>query len=286
MRELHIKSFVRLFVSSIISSLMLINSSIALAFNDQISNDELLQISKTINSKKFSYKELVSDYQKYDVVRAKELESIFLANPQYQSVQIPKSTVEDGKLSFMIEGKKSLFSIDKQGRIDILIGDKKILLEYSMSPEQMIKKISDSLNEKKYSFVDFFIQKSYANPLDLVLVAVIVWWIAGLYHEVPFVKVYRAAKKLCDAPTEATTEAVDSLKKAFDYLTVNAPEKCVGREVKSYVCKEIPSIKKCLKDKIDQIKNGAIDDSSRSQIKEKQQMDESTKHNSEGAVQK
>ncbi|MDD4976705.1 MAG: hypothetical protein PHY93_20285 [Bacteriovorax sp.] len=280
-----LESLIRLFIINLISFSMITNS-IASTSVQQASAEQLNRLAETINANKFGPTEVMADFQKFDSKKGHELAVFFAANPEYRTIQIPKTIVENGKLSFVIEGKKSLFSIDKNGRMDIVVGDKKIKLDYAMTFEQMTNKISETLGEKHFSFLNFFIQDLHASlavaaTLAIITTALIasgVYVLYGKYLKLEFTSSTEIAKKVCAGVGVDGVTTQQQLKDIHDQLFDNYINICmpvnlkrdIGFLPKGYdkdACDKVTDIRLCIKKKIETHEQEILDDS-RAHIKD------------------
>lgn len=275
-----VSRFLKMMLISSLSSSLIINSALA-ATNISESSERVIRIANSINEEKLMPVDLVSRLQKLDAKRAKEIEAFISSNPNFKEIKLPKASVVKDKITFMFEGKKAIFSIDEKDGIDILVGKDQVRLEDTMTFEEMYKKISETLGEKHYSMMHFFISDAYASgiPLSLLIAAAVAIIFFKISVERDFVdsitKFQGACKRLKDT---SSNEGVDIalLKESFNKLTDVNLEVCAHISHAAYnkkSCSSIPSIKQCFKAKIKQIENASINDSSRSQYKDNQQYD-------------
>lgn len=275
-----IKNLMRSFIIGLISSSMIFSSVATATVPQQPDVDLNLEVN-FLNQSKGTYNELIATFKKADPKKAKELESFFSTHSSYKNAKLPKAVVENDKIAFMIDGEKVLYSIDKNGVTTILAGDKKVQLDYSMTIDQVVKKITDVLGEKKFSLINLIINDAHAMLTQGIVLAVLCFLFAYAVHSTQladnFEAYIKSSKEWCAkldevAPTEDLVAVYRKLynKLSDDYVEICLPGKFVlNSKGFSYgACRDLPEVKKCVKKKLDQFNSKTVNDSSRAQVKE------------------
>jgi hypothetical protein len=272
---LNLKILIKVFFINLLS-LSMITSSMASTSSTRDSAKQLQWIAETINTNKLGPAEIIAKFQSFNPKKGQELEAFFAAHPDYRTIKIPKATVEDGKLSFLIEGKKVLFLIDKNEAMEVFANEKKIRLEFAMTFEETMKKISEILDEKKVSFFSFFIEDSQAGLLALAgtaiiatgLTAVGVHALTELYLKTNFKDDVLTGQRGCKGiPFEQVFTDVQkyiTLRDLHDRLFDDDIAICVPVEKKEInflptgydkeACAAVHEVRLCLREKVEELK--------------------------------
>jgi hypothetical protein len=285
MKQIMLNYLSRLIVVTLASTAMITNSFVGVlhAQEDVVFNTYALE---EISSKTLVSKDALLYYKKGSEKKAKSLEAYFAKNPTYKNVQIPKPTIENGKLAFVVEGKKFTFSVDDKG---VLIeGDSKsISLPHSMSLEEKEKKIISSFGEKKFSFFNLIIPEanaeagavllgSIAGGIVLAIVAVVVVALYVGYKTVKhfaFESAFEGIVKECEKYKELPKDQIniEEMQTALHKMTQGYLTYCTKWSLyNSAYCDKIPSVQSCFQEVIAKAtKNLGVNESARSAEKEK-----------------
>jgi len=261
-------------------TLSLISNSFAANLPPVLPSENLNVIVSTLNLKKYNYKDLVEYTKKADIKKAKEIEAFYSTHPDFQNAELPKASVEDGKIIFIMNGHKSTIQFDKSG-MNFTVGNKTIFLESTLSVALLAATISEFLGRSKYSFFNFVINEANAtDPFTASLAAVALvgvlftWAVHKVNLANDFKEYIEGTKKWCEMFDGA--QATDDMVKIYEttynklgdeFVRVCGPGLFVLKS-KGYsgsACKALPEVKKCLKRKIDQMIS--VDSSSRSKVK-------------------
>jgi hypothetical protein len=232
------------------------------------SDDVLKSIVDMINSKARSAKEISNIYKKFDSKRAEELELFFKNNPKFQNREKVNATLENGKISFISEGKKVYFSLINNKEILLQLEDKSVVLNYMMPFSEIAKKIGTlfSTDTKNFSLLNLFISDAVAEEIffsDILFVAL--EFTAFLtFPEVPVAALLTAGigfliKGLTHSDVAQADEINERIKECrtntlFDDLTPtsmtasvfsNDPQFCKNNQDNAF-CKRIKELKECL----------------------------------------
>ncbi|MGZ3808577.1 MAG: hypothetical protein ACXVCE_10865 [Bacteriovorax sp.] len=246
------KNFFKILFVNLISASLISNVVAATSDEKKILMAPTETVVNNFNNSTTTPAELIKNYQILNLEKAQELESFFKAHPEYLTVKIPKATLENGSLSFIIDGKKALFSLEREGKMTAYYMGKKIELNFAMTFDEMVKKISTSLDEKYASFfISFFIEDANAMGLTVGVITVAAtaasaYILYGKYLQSEFKDYVAMAEKVCNGiPLEeaiSTLGLKNKLRKSYNQLVCTEEKDVVSKIKNNLLCSPKMSI--------------------------------------------
>jgi hypothetical protein len=262
-----------------LTTFALVSNSFAANLPPVLPSENLNTIVSTINAKTYSYKNLIEYRKSADQKTSKEVETFYLAHPNYQSAVLPKASIENNKIVFMIGSEKASFAFEKLG-LNLVVGDKTIFLDYSLTVAQIDKTLAESLNVKQVSYLNFFINDAQAFAPEmtaiLLLGILLIYTARSIALADNFKEYIGRTLEWCNffegvSPSEELLAVyIDTYNRLSEkYTEVCIPGKFVlsSKGYSAEACKVLPEVKRCVKRKIEQKDKTAVDDSSRKQTK-------------------
>ncbi|MBY0415442.1 MAG: hypothetical protein K2Q18_14820, partial [Bdellovibrionales bacterium] len=120
------------------------------------------EIAQILNSEKITFETIAGLAKETNPTKALEIEEFLKDHPEYKDFTLPKVSLDNNKLTFVKDGTKVsvVFHNEKSG--EIVINNKKIELNSSMTVKEMFEKLSSEGAKKEFSVSNFFIEDANA----------------------------------------------------------------------------------------------------------------------------
>lgn len=251
----------------------------------------LNNVSQYFNTNQFSHKNIISNYQKYNPEKAKELNAFFEAHPEAKKIQIPEVKIEQGRLSSLIKGQKIYFSLIETGRFTISSDSASVSIDNSMNSEKIFEILTTHFKPlESFTVFNLFISEANAQVSNgVVVVALIIFNILMVTMLTVSDKQSRKWENLVGevekidymcrgSETNGDDSELSDLKNAYSKLTEIELSKCQGSFFRSMyeenklkpLCRKMQLIKKCIKTTIDRIERKGVNNSARGNAKKVQ----------------
>lgn len=266
-------------LTTLLSFFLWNNSIWALTPNaDRISSSDVEAIVKNINKMNYTLHDVINQIASFDSKKSNEFKNYLAENPDYKKMVIPKVIQEDDRFSVNIDNKKLHFTLFTNGKLTLSNGDHSVDLTYSMTLKEMEQKLNDKIFTQNHSgLIDLFISKAYAYSIMYVIMAIGSAYLLFLgYNERQISIFVKNHSDMCESirKEDDLKHNIDKLTDVYNLMTDKYIELCTSRtpfqrrDFQKETCeKTIPAIKKCFKEKIEQIKHSSVDDTSRSNVK-------------------